>query len=301
MDFYTFINSIKSATDCIFTNNTTSVTNIKIVCNWCTSIELHSEWSKMCKNTEKRLWNNVCLYDYDDYDYLIILNWSDEVDVNTCDFSKVILIQMEPNTVFHPLWNKYIQNPSLKYIITHKSQHNTIGWSLVDSYSELSKDTIQKTKQFGVYLEQNYREIGSARKIDLVYQLIKSKVNIDVYGHDYFGVTKGKTLPLKDYKYVIISENSFHKHYITYRLVDAILSECLIFYSGDYTIGEILPTKSFVWIDNLDPEYVIKYITTMIENDEYTKRLSMIKEAKNKILNELQFFPQIESVLKKIK
>ena len=54
------------------------------------------------------------------------------------------------------------------------------------------------------------------------------------------------------------------------------------------------------YLDNQDNDFDKAYetIQNAIANDERTKRLESIKQAKNKIMNELQIFPAIEKAIK---
>ena len=49
---------------------------------------------------------------------------------------------------------------------------------------------------------------------------------------------------------------------------------------------------------NFEEDY--RRILQCIENDEWSKRINIIKEVKHKILNELQFFPRLEKIIEEI-
>ena len=90
------------------------------------------------------------------------------------------------------------------------------------------------------------------------------------------------------------------KNYYTEKLIDGILGECLVFYSGCPNIRDFIDERAYVYLElsNFEKDYGI--IQKAIQEDWYSKRLPYIREAKYKILNELQFFPRLEKFLTSI-
>ena len=89
------------------------------------------------------------------------------------------------------------------------------------------------------------------------------------------------------------------RNYFTEKLVDGILSETLVFYHGCPNIEEFIDSKAFVRLELIDFEKDYLKVKEAIENNLWKERLPYIKEAKNKILNELQFFPRLERIINK--
>ena len=92
-------------------------------------------------------------------------------------------------------------------------------------------------------------------------------------------------------------ENHSIKNYYTEKLIDGILSETLVFYSGCFNARDYINDKAFVYLELSNFEHDYQIIKKAIEEDWHTQRLPFIKEAKQKILNELQFFPRLEKIL----
>ena len=99
------------------------------------------------------------------------------------------------------------------------------------------------------------------------------------------------------YKYIFNVENFQINNYYTEKLIDGILSECLVFYHGCPNIKELIDEKAFVWLELSNFEQDYKLIKKAIEEDWWSERLSYIKQAKTKILDELQFFPRLEKII----
>ena len=99
------------------------------------------------------------------------------------------------------------------------------------------------------------------------------------------------------YKYVFNVENNSIKNYYTEKLVDGILAECLVFYSGCYNVKEYIDEKAFVYLQLDDFEKDYKIVQDAIQNNLWEERLPYIRKAKQKILNYLQFFPRLERII----
>jgi hypothetical protein len=102
------------------------------------------------------------------------------------------------------------------------------------------------------------------------------------------------------YKYTFNSENSDEPGYFTEKIIDAIVSECLCFYWGCSNLDNWIDPDAFIRLDFDDFEKSYNIIVSSIENNEWEKRLPIIKKMKVKILDELQFIPHIESIVRKI-
>jgi hypothetical protein len=99
------------------------------------------------------------------------------------------------------------------------------------------------------------------------------------------------------YKYTFNVENHSIKNYYTEKLIDGILAETLVFYSGCYNARDYIDERAFVYLELSNFEKDFQTIKKAIEEDWYTQRLPYIKEAKQKILNELQFFPRLYAII----
>jgi hypothetical protein len=157
-------------------------------------------------------------------------------------------------------------------------------------------------------LSSRYQDTGHIKRIDFVKYLGKKKMQVDVFGFDnkWGHVNYKGSLPSlsKDdamfpYKYVFNVENNSVKNYFTEKLVDGILAECLVFYSGCYNLKDFIDERAFVYLELSNFEADYNTIKNSIENNLWEERLPYIKEAKKKILDYLQMFPRLERIINK--
>ncbi len=279
--------------------------SIQLYCNWCDSKELAKRWNKMTKGNYR--WNNIHVVWNNKPDYYIILNKPPENAKIIPE--RTIIFHMEPNMDKHPeLWGKWsIPNKNMYLqVIDHTFGHNNIEWHISKTYQELMDENIVKTKVFSTILSDKYYDPGHIKRIDFVHYLDDNDVQIDVYGTDKDYKNFKHSLPyhtkdkgLLPYKYTFNVENNSIPNYFTEKLIDGILSECLVFYSGCENVKEYIDENAFVYLELKNFEQDLELIKKAIKEDWYTKRLSYIKAAKEKILNELQFFPRLENIFLK--
>lgn len=156
-------------------------------------------------------------------------------------------------------------------------------------------------------MSSNYYFPGHVKRIDFVKFLEAKDLHIDVYGSNKFDYKNYKgTLPslqkdegLFPYKYTFNVENYSIKNYFAEKLVDGILSECLVFYSGCYNIRDFIDDRTYIYLELSNFEEDYKKVLTAIENNEWEKRIDVIRKEKQKILDYLQFFPRLERIIGK--
>ena len=102
---------------------------------------------------------------------------------------------------------------------------------------------------------------------------------------------------LDSFRYHVAIENTVQPYHWTEKVADPILSLTLPFYSGDPALGEVLPEESFIRIPVDDPAETLRIIKSAIENDEYTKRLPALKEARRRIIEQYNLYAQVLQVI----
>ncbi len=261
-------------------------------------------------------WNDLRIVDEAKADYYLILNCPQYGGFY--EPQKSVVMQMEP--AWHREGLPFPYNDpaafSDKFLYVHDTfrHHNPSEWHLSPSYEEFSKGTVdlKKTKMFsGVISALGYLEGHKKRLIFL--KKIAERFPVDIYGrgHEPGFIPKGfpgrylgelaageKDEGLFPYKYTFAAENTSEPGYFTEKLCDAILSECLCFYWGCPNAGDFLDPRAFISLDIDDHEKSLAMIERAIAEDEWSKRLPYIRQAKQKILNELQILPTLERILK---
>lgn len=280
---------------------------ILLLCSWCSSKELCDLWNKMSKGNYT--WDNIEIVYENPCDYYCVINSTNY----NIDLSKTILFRMEPNMDNNShIWGKEWTdlNPvNFKFCGIHKFHINNIEWHISKTYNELTTEKIIKNEQIcdilSSVLSDKYKDPGHIKRVDFIKFLETKNIKVDVYGGNRFNWKNYKgTLPyhkkddaLFPYKYTFNCENNEINNYCTEKLYDGILAECLVFYSGCPNIKSIIDDKAYVYLhlSNFEKDY--ETIRKAIEENWWEQRLPYIKEAKNKILNELQFFPRIKKIL----
>ena len=262
-------------------------------------------FGRFCK--KNLTWNNLILTDNKFADYYVIFNYPKG---EYYDPKKTIVFQQEPESTRNT-WGEWA-NPSQDrffYVFDVKNNYCCLGWSLEKNYDWLIHNKIEKTKEISTITSDFYSLPGHKKRLDFISFLDK-KIKIDIYGKtsnnpwkltelmNYKGPLISKDEGLFSYKYTFASENSTEKNYFTEKIIDAIVSECLCFYWGCPNLEQFIDERAFIRIDLDNPILALDIIQNAIKNNEWEKRLPYIKEAKYKILNELQMMPEIEKIIK---
>jgi GR25 family glycosyltransferase involved in LPS biosynthesis len=149
--------------------------------------------------------------------------------------------------------------------------------------------------------------LGHHFRLDLIHHLESIGQAIDIFGLDnnesfrnYRGALPwlDKREGLAPYRYTIAIENNSEKNYVTEKLTDAILSECLPFYWGCPNLEEIIEPDSFIRLPSDDIAEATSIIREAMANDEYSRRLPAIKRSKERLLNSLQIAPTVSRLVR---
>jgi GR25 family glycosyltransferase involved in LPS biosynthesis len=293
------------------------VKRIKMICNWCSSYELCKEWSNMCTDTDKFMWNtrerNIEItWDNDDknIDYYVIINMPRAGEYY--DPKRTIVFQMEP-WVYDTsknwgvkTWGEWAdpKNADFMGVFRHKEQLNNVQWQVALPAHIPGND--KSNRIISIISNKNIDE-GHIKRIDFLKYLDKSNINgsskIDVYGREnyhnlkaYVGTTDEK-LEMGKYKYCFSCENNSEKNYATEKIWEPILFECLCFYWGCPNLEDYIDSRAFVRLPLDDIDGCISIITKAIEEDWWSQRIDIIRREKQKIINELGFFPRLDKFI----
>ena len=301
--------------DTLILPDNSSIENYKMIkvllyCNWCDSEQLCKYWNKMSKGNYT--WNNIKVVWEEPCDYYVIIN-APPITIFP-EPSKTILFQMEPvMSLNKAMWGMWSTPDPKKFLFcgTHDKYCNNNEWWLSKTYNQLSSETITKDESLSntmsTILSHKYSDPGHIKRIDFVKFLDTKDFPVHVYGDNKFGWKnyKGSVINKEDgmfqYKYVFNAENYEIPNYYTEKIIDAILSECLIFYWGCPNISNFIDSRAYILLDLINFENSLEIIQTAIQENWWEKRLPYIKIAKKKILNELQFFPRLEKILNDIR
>jgi len=271
--------------------------NVMLYSNWETpKYILENCFNKMSMGNNT--WKDIKLVTDGDSEYDCVINHP------TTDLRKnkdrTIVFMMEPETEFYnfPEWIRPID---VKFF----SNHNT-EWHLSWSYTELMKNSIVKTKGLSTIISITNVHNAQRQRIECIKYLDKNlNIPFDIYGRENNGYNHYiKSLPVfkKDegifpYKYTINSENNSQEGYFTEKIIDAILGECLCFYWGCPNISQFIDKEAYILIDITNPESVLRTVQESIKNNEWERRIHIIRREKHRILNSLQLFPRLHRII----
>jgi GR25 family glycosyltransferase involved in LPS biosynthesis len=219
-----------------------------------------------------------------------------------------IVVHMEPyeGTSRYGDW---AEPHSTRFLHVHSRDFatNFLEWHLDISYDQLATTSPTKSADLSAIVTGKRLSPGHHFRLDLIHHLESIGQAIDVFGLDnnesfrnYRGALPwlDKREGLAPYRYTIAIENNPEKNYVTEKLTDAILSECLPFYWGCPNLEDILESDSFIRLPSDDITAATSIIREAIANDEYSRRLPAIKRSKEKLLNSLQIAPTISRLVR---
>lgn len=263
---------------------------IKIHANWCSDEEIREHFNRCTINNDYK-WKDLFMTLDDDYDFFIIMNHPRH---NNFDPSKTIVFQCEPETTRRHWGDFYKPDPNLFFkVYGIENYHFVDKWYINLTYQQLLNNSFKKTKiMSGVVSYYSWLEGHIDR-----FNFLKYLDTLSFYEHygrgnlsflkSYKGSLINKEDGLISYKYHFNGENSYEKNYFTEKIIDAILCECLCFYSGCPNIEKFIDSRAYIKINLKNPEEAFKIIKDSIENNEYEKRLPIIKKEKQRFMNEM--------------
>lgn len=280
------------------------VVKLQLCPNWTDSNSLHKQWAKMLLPSHPFELTTT------DPDFWIIIN------APNAEYSRIlrktIVMRMEPWMEKNSGWGEWSTPDSLQYkrVITHSTHLNPIEWHLSKSARELLTDTPIKdptlAEKITVILSEKYSDEGHIKRVNFLNYFERLRPTmLHIYGTTRlkWNDNKGalpyacKEIGLYSYKYTFAAENNAIPNYITEKLIDAILSECLCFYWGAPNSAEWIDSRAFIQLSLTDFEQDAKIVTEAIANQEWEKRIHIIRTEKCRIINDLSMFSFIQNLL----
>ncbi len=106
-----------------------------------------------------------------------------------------------------------------------------------------------------------------------------------------------KELGLEQYKYHIAFENNSIPNYISEKLVDSILCECLTFYWGAPNWRQHIDERAIVWLEGSNLELDCQTILRAVREDWWSQRIEHIRAMKKKLIDEMAFVPRLHKFI----
>jgi hypothetical protein len=272
-----------------------------MLCNWTCSQNLCNLWNKLGDGnySYERDGKIVTMVWEPPYDYVVVVNST----VQRPLLDKTIYSIMEP--VYNSLyWETLTSYPKYFKAVWDYTNYTNQEWHLSKTRKQLLEEPIEKIydKTVSTVLSDKYNDPGHKMRIDFAMRA-QHEIDWHSFGGNRFRWKNYKgCLPShkKDdaifpYKYTFNCENFNIPGYSTEKLIDGILGECLVFYSG--CPNKVIDSNAYVLLNLTNIEESITTIKQALEEDWYTLKLPFIKRAKDKILNETSFFPRLHKTI----
>jgi len=285
---------------------------VKLQTNWCSPYEIREHFNRCTINGDYK-WNDLVMVDTNnpvDYDFNIIFNTPYRINKNY-DRKNSIVFQCEPLSTISIFKNEYGFDPyaydDWYYFYDTQNHHNVDKWYVSLNFKQLLEpDRFVKIKSFSSVISDTRGLPGHEYRINFAKLLDASINDYDNFGRrppfypfcHHRGMLINKEDGLANYKYTLGVENTNQNGYLTEKFIDAILCECLLFYSGAPNADKFINPQAFIQLDLTKPQEALEIIKASIANNEWEKRISFIREEKKKLMTTLNPLNIIESLIK---
>jgi GR25 family glycosyltransferase involved in LPS biosynthesis len=287
---------------------------VKMIGNyWPTGKELCDEFRLMIPHGKESYDNIFITHEDHDIDYYVIINMPPS-DGSLYDPKKTIVFTMEPEARYSKFgrsqWGDWFEPDHSKFLHVHSHQRylNVAQWKFKIPCEILTKPFQKEIERVATIISYKNYFIGHKKRIDFVrYVESRNKNMIDAFGRSnfhnfecYTGSVKNEDTSsvLIPYKYYFMAENNWEHNYATEKIWEPILCESLCFYWGCPNLEDYIDPRSFVRVDLDDFEKSYATMVQAISENWWEQRIQYIRQAREKILNELGFFPTIKTILK---
>ena len=293
-------------------------TRVKMLCNWCSSKQLCIEWNKQTKGNF--IWNDIQFtWEDNNIDYYVIINSPPTNEYYVA--SKTIIFQMEPWCYLPEqkwgvkTWGEWAEPDESKFlqVRSHKKYYNNGFWQLKSTYTELKNNKdINKYDHniISTICTSKYFDPGHIKRVDFL-KFMEEKNDPNVIFHLYntdnafnFKNYKGQARPdidkevgIINYKYYFMCENNSEHNFMTEKIWEPLLCNCLCFYWGCPNLADYINPLAYVQLDMNDFEKSFEIVKNAIQNNLWEDRLPIIVQERQKVLDYYNFCPTIERII----
>ena len=298
-----------------------AVTKIKPLCSWCDPEELFNDLCIQSQDGEGR-WNNIWLHpSHRNPDFSLVINsprrhgaWLEQRHKR----KRSILWGVEHSqSVWRRDYNyaRWERKSDWAKVVTHQSQLNWCEFHIRRSYRYLREHHPEKTRVLSAVIASGDALPGQRKRVAFLKYLETQDLTFlvtpfDHYGYDnrhnfqhYRGPLPRRTKEsgLEPYKYSLAFEAIDEPNYVTEKLFDCLLCECLPFYWGAPNLEEWLDPECFIRLDLGDPHAAFQTIRRAILERQWEQRLPAIRRAKEMILDQYNIFPALENIMQGVR
>lgn len=256
-------------------------------------------------------WNDILFTEEDiDADVLIVLNSPHKpIITNSRKGGKWLFSQESPVEMYRwhtrsfPYFDKVFTfwPKSSEYCSNNIIHSQTaLPWHINKNYDELVSLSVGeqfKNDKISWITSNATHKPGHKLRMDFKTYLETNNVQFDLFGRGFTPI-EDKFDGIFPYKYSLAIENYACNDYWTEKIADCFLSWTMPIYYGCTNITKYFPAESMILIDPSNPYEAIKKIESAIVGNLWERNLSAIKMARERILNDYQFFPTVSNLVK---
>ncbi len=272
----------------------------------------------------KPTWKNCTfLFDEDctDYDWLVVYDdlpplqterFSKRKEVLKCNPENTLLVTSEPSTI-KVYGSKYVRQfnhvltTQEPWVINHKNAIYSqcgyrwfygIGSNHVKNWNDIfSSISINKNKTISTMCsDKKQKNTVHSQRYAFTQNLKQAVPELDIFGHGVH-LIDDKADAIDAYKYHVVIENISSKDHWSEKLADAFLGHSMPFYYGCTNVEDYFPSGSYISINPYDEACSIKIIKDALHNHAYEDRIDKIKEARDLVLHEYNFFAVVTNLI----
>ena len=287
---------------------------VRPLCFWNSPEGLCREIAPMCEDPASRRYKGMRFVGEDETpDLFLILNFPRGCDTYVA--SRSIVFQMEP-WVYDPrrpwgvhTWEPPWAEPDEKdflFVHRHRKMLNPCKWEMDATLAGLATpNTMPKTRnRIASVVSEKIHDEGHALRVELLRYLDDRTDLLDVYGRanhfnlkSYRGTIRDKMDVFSEYKYYLMAENNTEHNYVTEKLYECVLTETLCFYWGCPNLSDYFDPRICVWLDMADTEVSATTIRRCLRDNEWERRLPVLRKEKERVLREYTLPAMLYSVL----
>ena len=270
------------------------------------------DWPDLLRQTPggKGIWGDVRFTtdDIEECDVLVMLNNRMKHSVHAkCPKGRVWALMQEPyakgftdwmvegHEAFDRVYTNYLPSSDPKYITSQPA----LPWHVNRTFDELTTCAMPEKNRPLSWIVGNLHDLPGHMKRGVFLRAVQADktLDIDLYGRAV-NFIEDKWDGLAPYRYSIAAENTSWPDYWTEKIADCFLTWTVPFYHGCGNLEKYFPADSFIRIDLDKPDEAIAIIKRYLREDDWSRRLPALEEARRRVLYDYQIFPVLTKLLK---
>lgn len=269
-------------------------------------------WPDLLRQTPggKGIWDGVrfTIDDVEECDALVVLNNRMKHAVHArCPEGCIWALMQEPyakgftdwmaegHDAFDRVYTNYLPSSDPKYIAAQPA----LPWHVNRTFDELTTCAMPEKSRSLSWIVGNFHDLPGHMKRGVFLRAVQAdkSLDIDLYGRAV-NFIEDKWDGLAPYRYSIAAENTSWPDYWTEKIADCFLTWTVPFYHGCGNLEKYFPADSFIRIDLDKPEEAIGIIKQYLHEDDWSRRLPALEEARHRVLYDYQIFPVLTKLIK---